>query len=114
MIKDKLKFKSDLQRDFEKATIKQIDFAIKVSKIMRALYQESALFLFTFLPTAVMLAFEGSINLAIIGILIHFILFKFLFKKTIFKNCPKDLEEMRYTVEVLEDLRLDRLSGSDK
>jgi hypothetical protein len=109
MIKDKLKFKSDIQRDFENATIKEIEFAIKFSKIMRTLYQESTMFLFTFLPTAAILAYERSIILTIIGILVHFILFKFLFKKTILKGCPKELEEMSYTVEILEDLRLERL-----
>ena len=111
-MKDKLTLRSEIQKDFNNETVKNINIAIKISKIIRFLYSESTIFITTMIPFLVMIIYSlfsndsKSVFLMSIGLmLIHLILYKTLYTKVIFKGHKDNYNEYNYTIEVLNEIK---------
>jgi len=114
MKKDKLALKTEIQKDFNNETVKNINIAIKISKIMRLLYSESTIFvgsIIPFLGTIIYLYFNNTsttgawVYSTATLMVLHFITYKLLYKRVLFKDSADVYDEFDYTIEVLNEIK---------
>ncbi len=115
MTKDKLTLKSEIQKDFNNETVKNINIAIKISKVMKFLYSESTIFIASLIPFLVTLIYLlPNVDFGVLasaGIMLmvsHFLLYKFFYSKVLFKDAKVVYGEFKYTIEVLNEIKLEK------
>ena len=119
MKKDKLTLRTEIQKDFDNETIKNINIAINLSKFMRFLYSESTIFFASFIPFFIMLMYVFSqfssvdsgviVSTSLILIVTHFLLYKFFYTKVLFKDSKDVYDEFDYTIDVLNEIKSEKV-----
>jgi len=114
-MKDKLTLRSEIQKEFNNETVKNINIAIKISKVIRFLYLESTIFFTSMIPFLGMTIYylfntksEVGASIGIVLMASHFILYKTLYKKVIFKSSKNTYDEFDYTIQVLNEIKEDK------
>lgn len=115
MKKDKLTLRAEIQNDFNNESVKNINLAIRISKIMKFLYSEATIFFISMIPMLAMtiygfisapIAVASTAGIVLMGV--HFVLYKTLYKKVLFKNSSVVYDEYNYTIEVLNDIKSEK------
>ena len=112
MEKDRLTIKTELQKEFEGKDTNYIDTNIALYKLLKFFYAESTIFCLSLVPTLCVIAYYfvkssfgvGS-SFGIVLLLVHYVVFKTLFMKVLFKDAGKTYDELEYTIEVLNDIK---------
>lgn len=111
MKKDKLSHKVELQNQFQDSSVNEIKIAIRISQFMKFLYKESTYFVLLLVPTLICLFvmahygnIENVIPYLVVAVILHPILF-YIFKHTLFKDFPEELDHFNFTIEVLEEIK---------
>lgn len=112
---DKLTLRAEIQNDFNNESVKNINLAIKISKIMKFLYAESTIFIISMLPMLAMTIYgfivasvEVAASTGVVLMLTHFVLYKTLYKKVLFKDSNLFFDKYNYTIEVLNDIKSEK------
>jgi len=116
-MKNKLTLRSEIQKEFNKETVKNINIAIKISKVIRFLYSESTIFFTSMIPFLAMTVYYLLNNKPVVGASIgivlmvsHFVLYKTLYKKVLFKNSKNTYDEFDYTIQVLNEIKEEKIN----
>ncbi len=111
-MKNKLELRSEIQNDFNNETVKNINVAIKISKIMKFLYSESTIFYVSMIPFLAVTIYallnspvEVGASVGVVLMVAHFVLYKTLYKKVLFTNSKDTYDEFNYTIEVLNEIK---------
>lgn len=118
MRKDKLVLRAEIQKDFDNETVKNINIAITISKIMRFLYSESTIFFASIIPFLAMSIYVLSkLSIVSFGVIVstilmlmvsHFLLYKFFYSKVLFKDSKDLYNEFDYTIDVLNEIKSEK------
>jgi len=116
-MKNKLTLRSEIQKEFNNETVKNIKIAIKISKVIRFLYSESTIFFTSMIPFLAMTVYYLLNNKPVVGASIgivlmvsHFVLYKTLYKKVLFKNSKNTYDEFDYTIQVLNEIKEEKIN----
>lgn len=119
MKKDKITLRTEIQNDFDNESVKNINTAIKISKVMRFLYSESTIFFASMIPFLIMLVYVffqyesvGSdviVSTSLMLIVSHFLLYKFFYSKILFKDSKDVYDEFDYTIDVLNEIKSEKV-----
>ena len=111
-MKNKLTLRAEIQKEFNNETVKNINIAIKISKVIRFLYSESTIFVTSMIPFLAMIVYslftsrpEVAASIGIVLMVSHFVLYKTLYKKVLFKNSKNTYDEFDYTIEILNEIK---------
>jgi hypothetical protein len=81
---------------------------IKLHKILLSLYSKLFFWIISFIPMMLFPILAGEIDLLLLFLFAHFLFWYFKGDKMYHKECDKDIEDLRLTIEVLEDIQKDR------
>lgn len=88
---------------------KSLNRYIKVHKIIRGLYSELFFWIISLIPFAIWPLIIGpTLTIYTIYLVIHFFFWTLWGKKKYHKMCDKDVEELKLTIQVLEDIQKER------
>jgi amino acid permease len=117
---DKLKIKSEIQEAFNDQTVSLnekksiLKMSIALYKAMKFLSNEITIFLYSMIPTlafSIYFFVNTNVNFAsyasIFLLLIHFIVYKLVFKMWLLKDSDKINQESSYALEVLREIKKD-------
>jgi hypothetical protein len=111
-MKSKLELRSEIKKQFNNETVRNINIAINISKIVRWLHSESTIFFLMMIPFLIKILYifkndPSNLNFSVVFslMLIHFILYKFFAMKIIFTNIKDVRDECEYTIEVLKEIK---------
>ena len=119
MKKDKITLRTEIQNDFDNESVKNINTAIKISKVMRFLYSESTIFFASMIPFLIMLVYiffqyesvgyDVIVSTSLMLIVSHFLLYKFFYSKILFKDSKDVYDEFDYTIDVLNEIKSEKV-----
>lgn len=111
-MKNKLELRAEIQNDFNNETVKNINTAIKISKIIRWMHAESTIFFASLVPFLIGMVYMLTVSpiavaasATVVLMVTHFALYKLLFRKVIFANAKNTYDEFDYTIEVLNEIK---------
>ena len=81
---------------------------IKVHKILLSLYSKLFFWSISFIVMMIFPIIFGQTDLYLLFIFVHFLFWYFKGEKMYHKDCDKDVEDLRLTIEVLEDIQKER------
>lgn len=111
MKKDKLTLRSEIQTDFNNESVGNLNKAITIAKIVRFIYKESTIFFLSMIPFLAVSIFYLMKDMPSIGVvlmLVHYPFYK-IFVKRIFKDAKDTYDEFNYTIEVMNDIKEEKL-----
>lgn len=111
MNQDKLKMKSDLITKYQDKPIDYIETTISLSKIERFIYSKSTIFIFSLIVMLMVFFYKiylGQVNNVfkhgVVILFIHFLLYKTIITKIIFKDSELKIKNLTFNIEVLTEL----------
>lgn len=113
---DKLSLRAEIQNEFNSESVKNINLAIKISKIMKFLYAEATIFIISMLPMLTLTIYgfiistvEVATSIGFVLMLAHYFLYKNFYKKFLFKDSELLFEKYSYTIEVLNNIKSEKV-----
>ncbi len=82
---------------------------LKTHYILLSLYSYSFFWAISFIPFVILPLFTGQTNLYGLFLITHFLFWKLYGEKKYHESCEKDIEELKLTIEVLEDIKKERI-----
>ena len=111
-MKNKLTIRAEIQNEFNNETVKNINTAIKLSKVVRWMHAESTIFYLSMVPFLIGMVYmlvsnpiPVAASATVVLMVAHFALYKLLFRKVIFKDLKDTYDEYDYTIEVLNEIK---------
>jgi hypothetical protein len=113
---NKLELRAEIKNKFKNETVKNINTAIKISKVIRWMHAESTIFYLSFFPFLIGMFYmliTNTIDVAasatIVLMITHFTLYKILFRKFIFSNIKDIYDEYDYIIEILNEIKDEKI-----
>jgi hypothetical protein len=109
---DKATLKFQLEKEYQNKSLTEIDKEIKACRIVRSLYNEWVMFVFSLLPFTVVsiLSFlsTGSLIISAIILLAHYPFYIFFVKNFIFSFRESEYNKLSNAIDILGQIRKEK------